>query len=446
VSAEPALLCFFEALPPLIILAWQWSCRASRIPRQSIEKWRSTMKITPAAIALARGGGGNVPDRDRHTLDRVLRMPKGTVLTYSSRLGKPLRAHQRIMFVADAKAIAGLTQYEFGGDYGAANNHSRSHHIYFVPDDTLLLDEAKSLGIRGATDLYGGVVPHPFVKTKAITHPLVDKDADRPYGWLSGFGERISNAVLPGYTAFCCRDARIAASRMLLRGPIRVKDPREAGGRGQTVVIAPNELDELLDRFPADYLANYGLVFEQNLHQVTTLSIGHVTINNLSFTYHGRQRVTANNEKRLVYGGSDLVCVRGGWNALYQLPMANAVRVGIDKARVYDEATNAYADFMASRRNYDVGLGLDVNGQPASGVFESSWRVGGATGAELAALAEFMRDSSVKVVEASHVEEFGKDREPSPEAITSIRLDDPQDGPMIRYTVVRRIERAKRRA
>jgi hypothetical protein len=64
----------------------------------------------------------------------------------------------------------------------------------------------------------------------------------------------------------------------------------------------------------------------------------------------------------------------------------------------------------------------------------------------LAALAEFMRDSSVKVVEASHVEEFGKDREPSPEAITSIRLDDPQDGPMIRYTVVRRIERAKRRA
>jgi hypothetical protein len=55
VSAEPALLCFFEALPPLIILAWQWSCRASRIPRQSIEKWRSTMKITPAATALGVG-------------------------------------------------------------------------------------------------------------------------------------------------------------------------------------------------------------------------------------------------------------------------------------------------------------------------------------------------------------------------------------------------------
>jgi Protein of unknown function (DUF3182) len=369
-----------------------------------------------------------------------------TVVTYASRLGRPLRAHQRIMLVADAKAIAGMTRYEFGGDYGAAKNRSRNDHIYFVPDDTILLDEAESLGIRGATDLYGGVVPHPFVKTKAITHPLVDKDADRPYGWLFGFGERIRNAVLPGYTAFCRRDARIAASRMLLHGPIRAKDPCEAGGRGQTVVTAPNELDEFLDRLPTDNLANYGLVLEENLHQVTTLSVGHITVNNLSFTYYGRQRVTTNNEKRLVYGGSDLLCVRGGWDALYRLPMANAVRVGVDKARVYDEATNAYPGFIASRRNYDVGLGLDVNGQPGSGVFESSWRVGGATGAEVAALAEFVRDSSVEVVEASHVEEFGRDREPPPEATTSIRLDDPEEGPMIRYTVVRRIERAKRRA
>ncbi|RZN33897.1 DUF3182 family protein [Bradyrhizobium sp. Leo121] len=373
-------------------------------------------------------------------------MPKGTVVTYASRLGKPLRAHQRIMLVADAKAIAGLTQYEFGGDYGAAANNKRSGHIYFVPDDTLLLDEAESLGIRAATDLYGGVVPHPFVKTKAITHPLVDKDAHRPDGWLFRFGERIRNAVLPGYTVFCRRDARIAAGRMLLRGPIRLKDPREAGGRGQTVITAPNELDELLDRFSMDNLAYSGLVLEENLHQVATLSVGHIAVSNLSFTYCGRQRVTTNNENRPAYGGSDLICVRGGWDALYQLPMGHAVRVGVEKARVYDEATNAYAGFMASRRNYDVGLGLDVNGNYGSGVFESSWRAGGATGAEVAALAEFMRDSSVEIVEASHVEEFGRDLEPPPEALTSIRLDDPQDGPMIRYTVVRRIERAKRRA
>jgi hypothetical protein len=55
VFAEPALLCFFEALPPLIILAWERSCRASRISRQSIEKWRSTMKIAPRAKALGEG-------------------------------------------------------------------------------------------------------------------------------------------------------------------------------------------------------------------------------------------------------------------------------------------------------------------------------------------------------------------------------------------------------
>ena len=126
--------------------------------------------------------------------------------------------------------------------------------------------------------------------------------------------------------------------------------------------------------------------------------------------------------------------------------MADAVRIGVGKARIYDQAMNAYHGFMASRRNYDVGLGLDVDGRPRSGVFESSWRVGGATGAEVAALAEFMRDSSVDVVEASHIEEFGRDREPPSGAVTSIQLDDPQDGPMIRYTVVRSIERIKRRA
>jgi hypothetical protein len=153
-----------------------------------------------------------------------------------------------------------------------------------------------------------------------------------------------------------------------------------------------------------------------------------------------------NNEKRPVYGGSDLVCVRGGWDGLNRLPTSNAGRISVDKVRVYDEAANAYPGFIASRRNYDIGLGFDVNGQLRSGVFESAWRVGGATGAEVAALAEFMRDSSVEVVEASHVEEFGENREPPSGAVTSIQLDDPQDGPLIRYTVVRRIERTRRRA
>ena len=39
-----------------------------------------------------------------------------------------------------------------------------------------------------------------------------------------------------------------------------------------------------------DEIANYGLVLEENLDQVTTLSIGHIIFDNIRFTYHGRQQ------------------------------------------------------------------------------------------------------------------------------------------------------------
>jgi len=188
-------------------------------------------------------------------------MANGTVVVCFSRLGTPLRAHQRRMLTADAEAIARLKQYDFGGDYDRAKHYNR--HVYFVPDDTLLLDEAQSFEIRAPTDLYGGVVSHPFVKTKAIAHPLIGRNARRPHGWRVRFSERVRDAVLPGYTAFCGHDARIAAGRMLAGGPIRVKEPLEAGGRGQTLVDTIAELEELLEHMSADDIGAYGLVLEQ---------------------------------------------------------------------------------------------------------------------------------------------------------------------------------------
>ena len=47
-----------------------------------------------------------------------------------------------------------------------------------------------------------------------------------------------------------------------------------------------------------------------------TLSIGKIAIGGLRISYHGTQRTVRDNEGRPVYGGSDLVCVRGGWEAL----------------------------------------------------------------------------------------------------------------------------------
>jgi Protein of unknown function (DUF3182) len=105
----------------------------------------------------------------------------GVVVIYFSRLGTPVLTHEKVTLEAIAKAIAQLKHYEFGGCREAA--YRDSSDVYFVPDDTLMLDEAACLGICSPNDLFGGVVPHPFVKTKAITHQLVDNSADCPMGW-----------------------------------------------------------------------------------------------------------------------------------------------------------------------------------------------------------------------------------------------------------------------
>src|SRR5262249_46819812 len=81
-------------------------------------------------------------------------------------------------------------------------------------------------------------------------------------------------------------------------------------------------------------------------------------------------------------------------------------------AKLYDQSMSEYPGFMASRRNYDVAQGIDSDGRRRSGVLESSWRAGGASSAELAALAEFAQNPTLQVVEASAVPEFGRDHEP----------------------------------
>jgi hypothetical protein len=303
-------------------------------------------------------------------------MARGTVVVYFSRLGGRLRCDQKIMLDADAQLIAKLKGCDFRGHYQATHDYSPS--IFFVPDDVLLREEASELGIRGPGDFYGGVVPHPFVKTKAITHQLVEGDARRPQGWSAAFAEKVRDVTLPGYTVFNADDARLAARRMLVRGPVRVKQPLGASGRGQTLVTAVDQLERFLEQFDADEMATYGLVLEENLREVRTLSVGHIALDSLTIAYYGTQRRVQDNDGRASYGGSDLVCLRGGWEALKALALTPESRAAVAQAKLYDQSMSEYPGFMASRRNYDVAQGIDSDGRRRSGVLESSWRAGGA--------------------------------------------------------------------
>ncbi len=172
-----------------------------------------------------------------------------------------------------------------------------------------------------------------------------------------------------------------------------------------------------------------GLVLEENLRRVRTLSVGEVAVGSFRISYHGTQRTVADNEGRPVYGGSELVCVRGGWEVLDALPMSAEVRAAVAAARRYDQATEEFHGFTASRRNYDVAQGIGADGWPQSGVLEPSWRVGGASSA-------FARDPSLEIVRASHVEEYGESHRAPVDAMVEFQGDDPEAGPLLRYTIV----------
>jgi hypothetical protein len=357
--------------------------------------------------------------------------------------------HQRATVTALGQAIAALTGGDFGGEYEASASYRQ--RLYFVPSETLLTDDARAIGIRNRDDPFGGVVPFPFVATKSIVHPLVAPEADRPSGWSTLFPRLVSEVVLPGFTAFSLPDARRATERLLAFGPVRLKPGHGIGGHGQVTVAAATELEVALERVAgADLacsgvagadLACSGVAVELELDEGATYSIGEVWVGGLHATYCGTQGMTTNNAGASAFGGSDIVAVQGGYEALARLPLEPSARAALEQARVFDAATAAFSGLFASRRNYDVLRGRDRAGRWRSGVLEQSWRLGGASGPELAALAAFQADPTLRAVRARCVERYGGTTAP-PGAIVHFSGVDPRLGALVKYTIVEPYELA----
>ena len=361
---------------------------------------------------------------------------RGVVAVYSDPGRGFAHDHERATREEVARRLAALKGFDFAGEYDPGSRHPGP--VYFVPSDTLVGPGAAVLGVRDEHDLFGGVVPQAFVATKAITHPLVGPDAAAPPGWSPGFGRRVREAVLSGFTAFARADARRAGERLLERGPVRVKSVRATGGRGQVVVSDAAALEAALGAVEAADLSGHGLVLEEDLAGVTTYSVGQVRVADLVASYCGTQRLTPDNGGAAVYGGSELLVARGGFGALAGLGLPEEARLAVAQARVYDAAAaECFAGMFASRRNYDVARGLDAEGRWRSGVLEQSWRLGGASGAEVAALEAFRADPTLRAVRAATFELYGQDV-PSPPARATVyfRGVDDKDGPMTKYAVV----------
>jgi hypothetical protein len=343
------------------------------------------------------------------------------------------RAHQQATCSKVAHRLAGLHDFDFAGPFEPSKSYPGP--VYFVPSDTLVEQEAGALGIEDEHDLFGGVVPYAFVATKAITHPLIEPGAAAPPGWSSGLAKRLEGSVLSGFSAFSLNDARRAGMRLLKRGPIRLKPVCETGGLGQIVVANTAALERALAALDLAEVSRDGVVLEENLSGVMTFSVGQVCVADMVATYYGIQRLTPDHSGAAVYGGSDLVVARGRFKALMTLDLPKEAKHAIEQARAYDTAVSGvFPGMILSRRNYDIAQGFDARGQLRSGVLEQSWRVSGATGAEIAALEAFRAEPTLQAVRASTFEIYG-DADPPPHATVYFRGVDEQVGPMTKYAL-----------
>ena len=242
--------------------------------------------------------------------------------------------------------------------------------------------------------------------------------------------------MLRGFSVFSAADALAAGRLLLAQGPIRLKDVKGMAGKGQTVVVASEELDRAIAGIPSPDLAEHGLVIEQNLEDIITYSIGTVSLFGQSIAYWGTQRLTLDNHGEVAYGGSQLHCVRGGFEALKQQELAPELAEAVDKAARYDRALfEAYPGLFASRRNYDVALGRDGQGRQRIGVLEQSWRAGGASGAEILAFEAFAARPDRTAITCATVEVYGDADAAPPEAAVYYSRVDPVVGPLSKYAV-----------
>ncbi|KPH02662.1 biotin carboxylase [Pseudomonas sp. RIT-PI-q] len=329
---------------------------------------------------------------------------KKLVVAHSVRPEAPL--HEVETNRALARWLAQIVGLKYGGSYDPELHDGQD--LYLLPTQTLVgAAAARALGVKGPEDLWGGYVDHDFICTKAISHGLLNRHARAPDGWAPLFSERVRGVVLDGLSVFSLDDARPAAEHLLYNGPIRLKPIHACAGRGQEVIKSLDAFDAILARPEARKLFSEGVVLEQDLDKVITHSVGQSFIGDKVLSYCGDQYLTEDGGGEQVYGGSNLLVVQGDYDDLLALELPEDVRLAIQQAQVFDSAADeAYPGFYASRRNYDIAQGLDSSGKQRSGVLEQSWRMGGASSAEIAALQSFVNDPRMRAIRVSSVETY----------------------------------------
>lgn len=304
--------------------------------------------------------------------------------------------------LADSKQVTVLTHREIAGhiggiigrgvlEYGAAIDEGP--RPYYIPSTTLNAEQARALDIEGPDDFFGGILEVRDHRDKAIFHPLVAEAQEEAPAWYSEvFARRVEEAVLPGYSVFSIDDARAALADLnSVYGTVRAKDPTASGSVGQFVIESPQQLDELLgqlEELESGWLTRHGFVLEPNLIEPVTLSIGQVRLGGETHAYIGEQSETTYLDGKPTYGGTTLTMVRGGFDKLSTV----TATIYPDYEHVVKQTGAVVTAFeeqyglIASRINFDAIFGDTSTGIQLAGICDQSFRIGGATPAEVLAV------------------------------------------------------------
>ena len=331
---------------------------------------------------------------------------KSKVFLYSA--GDTTSDHELAVHEAIGYQIAALLDCAYSGVW--CSPALGDHSCYYIPSDTLVGSQESLWQGMCVGDFFGGWVPARWTATKVLSHPLWHESTSAPEGWSAAFMEKAEKAVLNGYSAFTLKDAFSAGTELLKHGTVRIKPAEAKAGRGQAVVDNVSALKAALENLPMNAIEKCGVVVEEHLSGVVTYSVGQIDIAGFTASYVGTQTLTSDNTGEQVYGGSDLLMVRGGYQRLLEENLSSALKVAVAQARCYEEAAfAAYPELLLSRRNYDIAQGRNARGELVSGVLEQSWRIGGASSAEIFGLAEMCRNPHLNKVRSASMEFYGKD-------------------------------------
>lgn len=175
---------------------------------------------------------------------------------------------------AEVARLLGVRNVHAESNERVQHDGGAAAHTLHIPDETLTVTQARTLGIQDTRDVLGGVVPYAFLATKVIGHPLITEAAQRVDGWNQALATALMPATLPGYTVFSRADATQAAAALRKGGGVRLKLPTGVGGNGQWRIDDAAQLDAALDALPPAYLATHGAVLERNVVQPHAHSVG----------------------------------------------------------------------------------------------------------------------------------------------------------------------------